>query len=174
MTTKHQKKISRSKYKDQGKLNQLTDIVLENIEDIYEYFDAKHHKGAKVIFSNCFIHGGDNKTALNLYYDADYRVHYKCRTHGCEKYFGTSLLSMVRGGLSKVKHDWKVPGDRTVSFEQTVDFLLNMFDLKFGDIKPQKVNIKPKTKYKRYRQREFGRLEGVRHVRHCLSKESDM
>jgi hypothetical protein len=129
------KKILPSKFKDQAKLNELTNIVLENIEDIYDYFDVPHHKGQKVFFSPCFIHGGDNKSALNLYYDADYRVHYKCRTHGCEKHFGTSLLSMIRGGLSRIKYNWSVPGDKTVNFDQTVEFLLKMFKVNFGDIK---------------------------------------
>jgi hypothetical protein len=135
------KKISHFKYKDQGKLNQLTDIVVDNIEDIYEYFEAEYHKGQKVYFSNCFIHGGDNKTALNLYYDADYRVHFKCRTHGCEKHFGTSLISMIRGALSNVKYGWKVPGDKTVSFDETIEFLLNRYKLDFGQIKGQSLNV---------------------------------
>ena len=104
------KKTWLSKYKDQAKINELTEIVLDNLEDIYDYFDVDHHRGQKVYFSECFIHGGDNRTALNLYYDADYRVHYKCRTHGCEAHFGTSLLSMIRGGLSRIKFNWIVTG----------------------------------------------------------------
>lgn len=126
------KTISRSrKYTDQDKLNRLTDIVLDNIDQIYEYFDTEFHKGQKVLFSPCIIHGGDNKSALNLYHNADYRVHYKCRTHGCEEHFGTSLLSMVRGALSHAKYGWQVPGDRMVTFEQTIDFLLDMFKVDF-------------------------------------------
>lgn len=135
------KKTSHFRYKDQSKLNQLTNIVVENIEDLYEYFEAEYHKGQKVYFSNCFIHGGDNKSALNLYYDADYRVHFKCRTHGCEKHFGTSLLSMIRGGLSNVKYGWKNPGDKTVSFNETIDFLLNKYKIDFGQIKGESLNV---------------------------------
>ena len=130
-----QTKTFRSKYQDQGKLNKLAQIVVENIGDIYDYFDAKNHRGAKVHFSTCFIHGGDNTSALNLYYDADFRVHYKCRTHACEKYFGTSVLSMIRGGLSHTEHGWVINGDKTVTFDQTVEFLLNRYKLKFWDIK---------------------------------------
>tara|TARA_Y100001938_G_C8087402_1_gene432905 strand:+ start:915 stop:2066 length:1152 start_codon:yes stop_codon:yes gene_type:complete len=138
MNTK--KKTWHSKYKDQEKLNQLTEIVLENIEDIYEYFDVQSHRGQKVYFSECFIHGGDNRSALNLYYDADYRVHYKCRTHGCEAHFGTSLLSMIRGGLSNIKYGWSVPGDKTVSFDETVEFLLDRYNLDFNGLKGQKID----------------------------------
>ena len=137
------KKTSRSsfKYNDQAKLNELTSIVCENIEDLYDYFEVEYHKRQKVYFSNCMIHGGDNKSALNLYYDADYRVHYKCRTHGCEKHFGTSLLSMVRGALSRVQHGWSVPGDKMVTFEQTIDFLLNRYKISFGQMKGEALNV---------------------------------
>lgn len=134
------KKTWLSKYKDQSKINELTEIVLDNIEDIYDYFDAEHHRGQKVYFSECFIHGGDNRTALNLYYDADYRVHYKCRTHGCEAHFGTSLLSMIRGGLSRIKYGWSVPGDKTVSFDETIEFLLDRYKLTFNGLKGQSID----------------------------------
>lgn len=131
--TKTNKSIS--KYNDQAKLNAITDIALQNILQIYEYFDVSPHQGKKVYFSNCFIHGGDNRTALNLYYDADYRVHYKCRTHSCQSHFGTSLLSMIRGGLSHIKYNWKLPGDKTVSFEETVDFVVDLLKIDYKNIK---------------------------------------
>ncbi len=129
------KKTWSSKYKDQAKLNGLTATVLDNIDDIYEYFEVRYKTGEKLIFSPCFIHGGDNKSALNLYYNADYRTHYKCRTHQCENHFGTSLLSMVRGGLSHIRYGWTVPGDNEVSFEDTVDFLLERLGVTFAGLK---------------------------------------
>ena len=134
------KKTWHSKYKDQSKLNELTEIVLDNIEDIYDYFDVESYRGQKVYFSECFIHGGDNKSALNLYYDADYRVHYKCRTHGCEAHFGTSLLSMVRGGLSHIKYGWSVAGDKTVSLDETIEFLLDRYKLDYNSLADKKVD----------------------------------
>jgi hypothetical protein len=134
------KKTWPSKYTDQAKINELTEIVLENIEDIYEYFDVNYHRGQKVYFSECFIHGGDNRSALNLYYDADFRVHFKCRTHGCQKHFGTSLLSMIRGGLSHIKYGWTVPGDKTVTFDQTIDFLLDRYKLNFNGLQGQSID----------------------------------
>ena len=79
------------KYKDQAKLNALTDLVVNNIDKIYSYFDTEpSYKNNILIKSPCFIHGGDNPTALNLYYNADIRVHYKFRTHQCEQIVGTS------------------------------------------------------------------------------------
>ena len=126
------------KYKDQAKLNALTTLVVDNIDKIYSYFDTDtSYKNNILIKSPCFIHGGDNPTALNLYYNADIRVHYKCRTHQCEDVFGTSLISLVRGGLSRVKYNWKTEGDQEASFNETVEFLLNITQQNFGDISSQ-------------------------------------
>lgn len=139
--TSVQKKTWRSKYEDQGKINQLSDLVLKNVDDIYDLFGVEHRRGEKIIFSECFIHGGDNTNALNLYHNADYRVHYKCRTHQCEKHFGTSLLSMVRGGLSKIKYGWSSAGDKTVSFDQTIDFLLDRYKIKFNNLDSEEIKV---------------------------------
>ena len=124
------------KYKDQAKLNALTNLVVNNIDKIYSYFDTEiSYKNNILIKSSCFIHGGDNPTALNLYYNADIRVHYKCRTHQCEDIFGSSLISLVRGGLSRVKYNWKIEGDKEASFNETIEFLLNITQQNFGNIK---------------------------------------
>ena len=137
------------KYKDQAKLNALTDLVVNNIDKIYSYFDTEpSYKNNILIKSPCFIHGGDNPTALNLYYNADIRVHYKCRTHQCEDIFGSSLISLVRGGLSRVKYNWKTEGDKEASFNETVEFLLNITQQNFGHIKSdEKSNSADKLKF---------------------------
>jgi len=41
---------------------------------------------------------------------------------------------MIRGGLSHLRYGWKSAGDRTVSFDATVEFLLEKFDLKFSKL----------------------------------------
>jgi len=124
------------KYNDQAKLNSLTTLVVQNIDKVYDYFDiAPSYKNDILIKSSCFIHGGDNTTALNLYHNADIRVHYKCRTQQCEDIFGSSLISLIRGGLSKLKYNWKTEGDKEASFNETVEFLLNITKQDFGNIK---------------------------------------
>jgi hypothetical protein len=124
-------KTSRFRY-TQEELNKVTEVAAKNLSDLYEYFGVRYVKTPKIMISNCFIHGGDNKQALSLYYNADYRIHYKCRSHHCEKQFGTSLLSMVRGALSHLKHDWKSPGDQVVSFYEAVEFLIKRYDIEGG------------------------------------------
>ena len=72
------------KYNDQAKLNALTATAVQYIDKIYEYLDPEiEYRNETFIKSRCFIHGGDNPTALNLYHNGDIRVHYKCRTHEC-------------------------------------------------------------------------------------------
>ena len=123
------------KYKDQAKLNALTDLVVQYIDKIYSYFNVDiSYKNDILIKSPCFIHGGDNPTALNHYYNADIRVHYKCRTHQCEEIFGSSLISLIRGGLSRTRYKWKVKGDKEASFNETVEFLLDITKQDFGKI----------------------------------------
>ena len=108
MMTSHSHKNT-YKYKDQTKLKALTNLVVKHIDKIYNYFNIEpSYKNDTLMKSSCFIHGGDNTTALNLYYNADIRVHYKCRTHQCEDIFGSSLISLVRGGLSQARYNWQV------------------------------------------------------------------
>ena len=134
MTTSHSHKNT-YKYKDQAKLNALTNLVVQHIDKIYNYFNIEpSYKNDTLMKSSCFIHGGDNTTALNLYYNADIRVHYKCRTHQCEDIFGSSLISLVRGGLSQARYNWKVNGDKEASFNETVEFLLQITGQDFGKI----------------------------------------
>lgn len=149
---------------DQGKLNRLTQICLENLKTVYEWFGCEFYEGEKTCFSKCFIHGGDNENALNLYHKADYRVHFKCRTHLCENHFGSSLLSMIRGGLSHAKYGWEFSGDKEASFDETIQFILESLELSYDEIETKNIinirpasiplisvleNIRPKGLYKR-------------------------
>lgn len=129
------------KYSDQGKINTLTDILVQNLDTFYKIFDTDYRSGQTCLLSSCFIHGGDNPSALNVYNKADYRTHFKCRTHQCEEIFGTSIISLIRGGLSKHKYGWQVKGDKTASFDETIDFILKTLGLTFDKLDAQKVNI---------------------------------
>ena len=130
------------KYNDQAKLNALTDLTVQNIDKIYNYFDVEpSYKNDILIKSSCFIHGGDNTTALNLYHNADIRVHYKCRTQQCENVFGSSLISLVRGGLSKTRYKWNIEGDKEASFNETIEFLLSIAKQDFGNIKSHNTTV---------------------------------
>ena len=139
-TTSHSHKSY--KYKDQAKLNALTAAATQYIDRIYSYFNIEpSYKNDILIKSQCLIHGGDNPTALNLYYNGDIRVHYKCRTHQCEDLFGSSLISLVRGGLSRSKYGWNIHGDKEASFNEAVEFLLAITKQDFDKIKADSFSL---------------------------------
>lgn len=108
--------------------NHLCDIIAANIHAVYNVFNVSFVCNSKLCYSNCFIHGGDNRSALNVYYNADYKPHYKCRTHGCEYHFNNSMIGLVRGALSHLKYGWEKPGDREASLTEAIEFVYKMCD----------------------------------------------
>jgi len=48
---------------------------------------------------------------------------------------------MVRGGLSKIKYGWSSVGDKTVSFDQTIDFLLDRYKIKFNNLNSEEIKV---------------------------------
>lgn len=119
---KTMKKSSRSI--DQSKLKILCDIACDDIDLLLEFFGIDHKNNGKMITMACPIHGGDNESAVNLYPEGEtYRGNWKCRTHGCEKYFKSSIIGFVRGVLSHQKYNWEKSGDKFVSFQEALDFL---------------------------------------------------
>jgi 5S rRNA maturation endonuclease (ribonuclease M5) len=92
---------------------------------------------------SCPIHGGDNDSAFNLYHQGDtYRGNWKCRTHGCENVFKSSIIGFIRGCLSH-EEGWGKPGDPTVSFKKALDFAIE-----FGKYNPAKNKQSRKAKEK--------------------------
>jgi len=144
---------SKWKYGDYTKLNYLAKLVADNIEELYEYFNVKYYVNEKMIISNCFIHGGDNMTALNFYHNSEYKFHFACRTHGCENHFKNTAIGFIRGALSNVRHGWEKVGDKEVTFNETIEFLLEQFDLTWDSIDTSKdLNLDIPTEKKIERQ----------------------
>ena len=135
------KKSTKNKtYHSSDVLNGITNCILEDIELLYETFGVRHQIAGHVAYSRCFIHGGDNPSALNVYHRPDYRAHYKCRTHGCEHHFGSSIISLIRGALSHRVHGWTVAGDPEVSFNDTISFICKSWDIDYNNITPTKID----------------------------------
>ena len=141
-TQQTNKSHSNYKYGDSGKLKQLSALAAQHMDQIYEYFGIKAgYRNEMLIKSCCPIHGGDNPTALNMYYNGDYKVHYKCRTHQCEELFGNSLIHFIRGCLSRFKYNWEKEGDKEARFSEAVEFLLSFLKQDFDSLKSETVNI---------------------------------
>ena len=116
MTQKQTSPSYKNKY-DFGKINSLSKIAINYLDEIYEYFGIKRsYKNEILIKSCCPIHGGDNPTALNMYYNGDFKIHYKCRTSQCEEHFGNDFISFIRGCLSRFKYNWEKEGDKEATF----------------------------------------------------------
>lgn len=127
---------------DYAKVRTLEKIAAQHIDQILAYFETKtSYKNDILIKSCCPIHGGDNPTALNFYPNGDYKPHFKCRTHGCEEIFGNSMVSLIKGILSRVKYNWEKEGDKEASFKESVEFLLSFLNKDFNSLEAASTNI---------------------------------
>lgn len=134
MTT--QMKTKKSRLHDQAKLKIICDELCDNIDTLLSALNIEYRQSGKMIVMSCPIHGGDNEAALNLYPEGEtYRGNWKCRSHHCENIFKGSIIGFVRGVLSRSKHNWSKDGDKTCSFEETVEFCLSVLNKDISSIK---------------------------------------
>lgn len=134
------KKKSRSF--SQAKIKAVCDELCDNIDLLCETFNLNCKHTNKMITMSCPIHGGDNESALNLYYVGDsYRGNWVCRTHHCEKIFQPSIIGFLRGILSVQHNAWTKNGDDMYSFDQTMNMALKILDKDIKDIKTNNTNL---------------------------------
>lgn len=137
---------TKKKYRsyDQNQLKHLADVLCDDIENLLTVLGIDSYKMLdKMVIMSCPIHGGDNDSAFNLYHQGDsYRGNWKCRTHGCETVFKSSIIGFIRGCLSH-EQGWTKPGDPVVSFNDAIDFAL-----KYSKYNPSDYKVSKKTKEK--------------------------
>jgi 5S rRNA maturation endonuclease (ribonuclease M5) len=144
---KNMKTMRKSRLNNQDKLKVVCDDLCNNISDLLDVLDLKYSINAKMVSMCCPIHGGDNPSAINLYYTGDYyRGNWKCRTHNCEEIFKGSIIGFVRGVISSQKYGWTKDGDEACSFDEAVDFCLKFLKKNLKDIKISKTH-KEKTQF---------------------------
>ena len=117
---------------DQERLSALSTLLMDRIDEVFELFNIALDKDSKKYVGCCPVHGGDNNSSLNLYHDNS--VFWKCRTHGCEKTFLGTPIGLIRGILSHRDYNWSAPGDQTIPFEQTIQFILNFLKQDYGQL----------------------------------------
>jgi 5S rRNA maturation endonuclease (ribonuclease M5) len=131
---------------DQTKLKIVCDDICDNIYPLLDAFGLEYRSNNKMISMSCPIHGGDNMSAINLYPEGDrYRGNWKCRTHGCEQIFKSSVIGFVRGILSHQKHGWEEDGDKTCSFNDALEFCLKFINKDLKNIKVSKTERDKKS-----------------------------
>jgi len=129
---------------NQYQLKHLSDLLCDDIENLLNYLQIDSYKMLdKMITMSCPIHGGDNLSAFNLYHQGEsYRGNWKCRTHGCENIFKSSIIGFIRGCLSH-SQGWVQPGDPMVPFNEAVEFAVS-----FTKFSPDQVKQSKKAKEK--------------------------
>ena len=139
LTTKMKMNKKSSLIKDQAKLKIICDNLCDNIYDLLDTLHIEYRNNSKMISMSCPVHGGDNKSAVNLYPEGErYRGNWKCRTHNCEQIFKSSVIGFIRGILSHNKYGWTKDGDKTCSFNEALDFALKFLNKDFNSIKVSK------------------------------------
>lgn len=121
---------------DQYKLKALCDDLCDDIESLLDHFELEYKSNGKMMSMCCPIHGGDNPSAISLYYTGDnYRGNWKCRTHNCEKIFKGSIIGFIRGIISARKYKWEKEGDKFCSFKEAVEFAASFIKKDLDSIK---------------------------------------
>lgn len=113
-------------YLDQNKLKVVSDLIVDDLDGIFNYFNVKLHQSAKKYYGACPIHCGDGeKSPFNLFTDGyAYRGNWICRSRNCHTIFKKSIIGLVRGLLSRKKVGWRKDGDSVVSFNDSVEWCL--------------------------------------------------
>jgi len=120
----------------QPQLHLLSERVMDRFDDLAELLELDLCLHNKYYYGACPVHGGDKDNALNIFHTGDtYRGNWRCFTQQCEKYFKKSILGFIRGVLSRKRHDWTGPGDATVSFADTIQFVLDFLNEEVDNLK---------------------------------------
>lgn len=107
------------------KLNIIADDVVDQLDEILDYFQVKYKKNQNKYYGPCPVHDGDGTTnPWNLYHNGDsYRGNWKCRSHGCQQVFKPTVIGLIRGILSRERHKWAAAGDKTATFDETLQWI---------------------------------------------------
>lgn len=95
--------------------------------------------------SNCIIHDGDKKDALNVYFNqyGSVRGRWVCATRGCHKTFRNSVIGFCRGVLSSRHCGWSKPGDEIYGWSDTLKYIKQLYGID-GSTKAQSINSEKK------------------------------
>jgi len=110
----------------QSELHDLSEKVMDRFDKLLEHLGLDLAMSRKMYYGACPVHGGDKDNAFNLFYTGrSYRGNWKCHTMQCERFFKSSVIGFVRGVLSNQKFGWEGPNDKSVSFHDATQFLLD-------------------------------------------------
>src|SRR5690606_26148994 len=153
-------------YLDQAKLTTLNNLVVSNLENILDDLGVKFRHSGNTLVCTCPIHGGDNRSAFNIYLDGeDIGGYWLCFTHGCHTQFKRNAIGLIQGILSHQNENWCESGDRRFPFNKTIEFLLKELNVTWEklDSNPEAFEkAKFITSTRRLNKRvEQGKLQGI-------------
>lgn len=121
---------------DQDRLLALQVMVCARMDELLHALELSLPKSNKMYFGCCPIHGGNNRNALNLYFEGDSVPGYwRCNSRHCEKAFKQTIIGFVRGVLSHQKYGWTGPtSKRSASFAEAVDWCCKFLETPFQSI----------------------------------------
>lgn len=104
-------------------------IISKNIDVVLNHFDVELNYTDTYLCGPCPIHGGDNKTAFNIFTSGNTHVgNWICYTHHCEKSFINNSIGFIRGLISHSKYNWSKSGDKIASFAETLALIKKLYD----------------------------------------------
>lgn len=116
-------------------MNSFSRKIADNIERILEHFEIKMVDNSGSYYGCCPIHGGDSKTACNIYLNSHTgrRPMWICCTKRCEDTFFKSMIGFVRGVLSHKKFQWEKRGDKEVGLWEAINYIKKHFGIDIRD-----------------------------------------
>lgn len=125
----------KSKSTDIFKMEYLNHIICEKIDFLLDHYEIKYRRSSDFLVSSCPVHGGDNKTALNIFLNGHTRIgNWICYTHNCQDHFINTAIGFFRGVISNKRFGWSNLGDRKVSFDSAIFEICKLLDIDFSSI----------------------------------------
>lgn len=110
--------------------NDLNNYICENIDDVLSKFDIDLRNNGSFYVGPCPIHGGDNRTAFNIFVDGHTRIgNWICHTHHCEEHFVNNAIGFLRGVFSHRKLNWTEANNKVFSFNKTIDLIKQVLNI---------------------------------------------
>ena len=95
--------------------------LASKIPEILEYFGISTLlEGSNKYYGSCPVHCGDHPTGFRLFKHGNV---WRCYTHNCHEHFGSSLIGLIRGLLSRKLHNWSNPSDQSVEWRDVYKFI---------------------------------------------------
>ena len=108
---------------DKNQIYYINEFLRENTEPLLDALELDYVKCGDRFTGCCPIHGGDNRSALNIR-----NGFWVCYTKHCEQVFPKNMIGFTRGVLSR-NNGWTKRNKKMYSFPETLDWVVSTFKL---------------------------------------------